>query len=145
MASELRLVLDTSVIVSALLRPRSTPRLAFDAATARSKVLVSAATIAELDDVLRRPKFNKYVSEDQRLEFLAALVQSAEMVEITESIRECRDPKDDKFLELASSGNANFLLTGDADLLALHPFRGTAIISPADFLSTIASGEEASP
>jgi hypothetical protein len=57
-----------------VLFPRSVPRQAFDAAAARGKLLVSEATVAELDEVLRRPKFNKYLPEEKRLEFLAALV-----------------------------------------------------------------------
>src|SRR5690348_4984400 len=110
--SETRTVIDTGVAVSAVLLPRSVPRQAFDAA-ARGKLLVSTATVAELDEVLRRPKFNKYVPEEKRLEFLAALVQAAEQVEITEVVTACRDAKDNKFLELAVSGRASHILSGD--------------------------------
>ena len=59
---------------------------------------------------------------------------AAELVEITERIAACRDPKDDKFLELAVNGHADVLITGDADLLALNPFRRVPIITPADFV-----------
>ena len=135
MASETRVVLDTSVVVSAVLLPRSTPRQAFDLAAARGTLLVSAATVAELNEVLRRPKFDKYVREEKRLDFLAALVRAAEVVVVTEAITECRDPADDKFLELAVSGRASHAITGDADLLVLHPFRRTAIVTPQDFLA----------
>ena len=72
MTNDWRTVLDTGVVVSAILLPRSVPRQAFDSAVSRGKLLVSDQTIAELDEVLRRPKFDKYVSESQRLEFLAA-------------------------------------------------------------------------
>lgn len=58
------------------------------------------------------------------------------MVEIAETIKICRDPKDDKLLELASSGKADFLVTGDNDMLVLNPFRGIEIITPRDFLSS---------
>ena len=57
------------------------------------------------------------------------------MVLITERVEICRDPRDDKFLELALAGRADFLLTGDADLLALHPFRGTTILTPTAYLA----------
>jgi uncharacterized protein len=57
-----------------------------------------------------------------------------ELVPITQRVELCRDPRDDKFLELALAGWADFLLTGDADLLTLHPFRGTAILTPAAYL-----------
>jgi putative PIN family toxin of toxin-antitoxin system len=133
----MRTVVDTGVVVSALLLPHSVPRQAFDAATKRGKLLVSAATIAELDEVLRRAKFNRYVREDLRLEFLAALVREAEEIEIVESVHECRDVKDDKFLELVANSRATHLITGDADLLALHPFRGIPILDPKAFLDVI--------
>ncbi len=135
--NETRTVIDTGVVVSALLLPRSVPRQAFDAAATRGKLLVSEATVAELDEVLRRPKFNKYVPEEKRLEFLAALVQAAEQVEVTEVISACRDPKDNKFLELTVSGRASHLLSGDGDLLALHPFRGMAVVTPQAFLASL--------
>jgi putative PIN family toxin of toxin-antitoxin system len=110
------------------------PRQAFDAAVARGRNLISAATVFELEEVLRRPKFDKYASETHRLEFLAALVNEAEVVEVIDIINECRDPKDNKFLELAVSGRATHLVSGDGDLLCLHPFRGIAILTPQAFL-----------
>ncbi len=135
--NEIQTVFDTGVVVSAVLLPRSVPRQAFDAAAARGKLLVSEATVAELDDVLRRPKFNKYLSEQLRLEFLAALIQQAEEVAVTEVITACRDPKDNKFLELAVSGAATHIVTGDGDLLDLHPFRNIAVVTPQTFLAAL--------
>lgn len=134
MANEMRVVVDTSVAISAMLLPRSAPRQAFDLAFERGKVLVSADTIAELDEVLRRPKFDKYLREEDRLEFLAAFVREAEVVEVTQVVTDCRDPKDNRFLELAVSGQATHLISGDADLLVLHPFRGVAVVTPQVFL-----------
>jgi putative PIN family toxin of toxin-antitoxin system len=133
----MRVVIDTGVVVSALLLPRSVPRQAFDAAASRGTLLASAATITELDEVLRRPKFDRYVPEPMRLEFFAALVLTAEDVEITEPITACRDPKDNKFLELAVSGQATHIISGDADLLTLHPFRGVGIFTPQAFLAAL--------
>ena len=138
--NELRIVIDTSVVVSAVLLPRSIPRQAFDAAAARGTLLVSEATVAELDEVLRRPKFNKYVPEEKRLEFLAALVREADRIEVTEVITDCRDVKDNKFLELAVNGRASHLLTGDGDLHILHPFRGIAVVTPQAFLTSLLEG-----
>ena len=91
--------------------------------------------MAELDDVLRRPKFSKYAPEEKRLEFLSALVRASEVVEISAVITDCRDTKDNKFLELAVGAQATHLISGDADLLALNPFRGVPIVSPHDFLA----------
>jgi putative PIN family toxin of toxin-antitoxin system len=132
--SEPRVVIDTGVVVSALLLPGSVPRRAFDAAVGRGRLLVSEATVAELDAVLRRPKFDRYLSEDRRLEFLAALVRTAEVVIVADVVTDCRDPDDNKFLELAVSGSASHIITGDADLLTLHPYRGIEVVSPKDFL-----------
>ena len=135
MTSDFRTVIDTGVVVSALMLPRSAPRQAFDFATSRGRLLVSDATVAELDDVLRRKKFDKYLSEALRLEFLSALVQEADVVDVLDVVTDCRDPKDNKFLALALSGRASHLITGDADLQILHPFRGIPVLSPVEFLA----------
>jgi putative PIN family toxin of toxin-antitoxin system len=145
MASELRIVVDTGVAISAALLPRSVPRQAVDAALLHGRLLISEATTLELDDVFRRPKFDKYVRQETRLEFLAALVRDAELVEITETIKACRDPKDDKFLELAVNGKATHIISGDADLLTLHPFRGIEILEPAAFLALMNDAGTAPP
>jgi putative PIN family toxin of toxin-antitoxin system len=113
MENDIRAVIDTGVAVSAVLLPHSIPRQAFDLAADNGRLLVSEATIAELDEVLRRPKFNKYVPEEKRLEFLAALVRDAEVVDVTAVITDCRDVKDNKFLELAVSGRASHIVSGD--------------------------------
>ena len=134
MMSKLRVVFDTSVVVSAVLLPRSVPRQAFDRVQEQGKILISVATVDELNEVLRRQRFDKYVREAQRLEFLAALIREAELVDVTEVVTECRDPKDNKFLELAVSGKATCIISGDKDLLALHPFRGIPVIAPQVFL-----------
>jgi putative PIN family toxin of toxin-antitoxin system len=112
----------------------SPPRRAFDRAHKHGQLLVSEATLEELDDVLRRPKLAGYVSEEQRLEFFAAYIRDAEEVVVTTRLRECRDPKDDKLLELAIEGKATHIVSGDQDLLMLSPFRGVAILTPVDFL-----------
>jgi len=62
------------------------------------------------------------------------VLAAAEVVFITERIVACRDPKDDKFLELAVNGRADLIISGDVDLLALDPFRGVPIVTPAAFV-----------
>ena len=135
MTSSKIFVLDTNVIVSAVLSPRSVPRQALDQAFFLGTVLVSDSILVEVDDVLRRPKFERYVSEDERLQFLAKFVGDAMIVEITEVVTDCRDSKDNKFLELAVSGGAKCIISGDADLLVLDPFRGISIVTPQVFVS----------
>ena len=97
-------------------------------------MLVSLATLGELNEVLRRPRFDRYLREEERLEFLATVARDSELVEVTAAVSVCRDPRDDKFLELALSGAATHVISGDDDLLSLHPFRGVAILSPHDFV-----------
>ncbi len=133
--SELAFVFDTNVLISALLLKNSVSRLAFDKAILDGRLLISLETIDELNDVLKRPKFDRYVTEKERRQFVAALVQDAELVTITQQIAICRDPKDDKFLELAMSGGADCIVSGDKDLLSLHPFQGIPIVRPDAFLN----------
>ena len=140
MTNELRAVLDTNVLVSAVLLPHSAPRRVFGHVILMARLLLSEAVTAELSDVLNRPKFDRYVSAGDRLEFLAKTIHDAETVAVNISITDCRDPQDNKFLELAVSGSATHLVTGDADFLALNPFRGIAIVSPNDFVRLTAVG-----
>ncbi len=127
MPAERRFVLDTNVLVSALLLDQSVARRAFDKAMESGVLLISQATVEELNEVLRREEFERYVTEDERVEFITALVEAANLVEITETVTECRDPKDNKFLELAACGKATCIVSGDRDLLQLHSFRGVPI------------------
>lgn len=134
MRTEQRIIADTNVVVSRLLLPASVPGKAVRKAVSEASLLVSEATLEELAEVLSREKFDAYVSIKERQEFLLLLVRIAEIVPIMHSIRACRDPRDDKFLELAVSGEADIIITGDTDLLGLHPFRGISILTPADYL-----------
>jgi putative PIN family toxin of toxin-antitoxin system len=127
-------VLDTNLLVSRLLVPSGTAAKAVDHALARGILLVSEATLQELVTVLGRSKFDPYVSREDRQQFIRLLGGVARVVPITTPIRACRDPKDDKFLEVAVHGEARAIITGDADLLDLDPFHGVRIVRPADFL-----------
>jgi putative PIN family toxin of toxin-antitoxin system len=134
MASEPLWVFDTNVIVSALLFEDSVPGRAFFHALDSGKVLQSRETLQELQEVLGRKKFNKYLTPEERDAFLVRLTRTAVVVDTAEPIRACRDPKDDKVLELAVAGGASGIITGDDDLLALNPFRDIPILTPARFL-----------
>ncbi|QUV84159.1 putative toxin-antitoxin system toxin component, PIN family [Chloracidobacterium aggregatum] len=134
MANEPRFVFDTNVVISALLMRQSIARQAFDRATQTGKLLVSHVTVGELNDVLQRKGFERYITGEERMEFLSAFVRDGILVEIVERVVACRDPKDEKFLELAVNGKAACMVSGDKDLLVLHPFRGTAIVTPRQFV-----------
>ena len=97
--------------------------------------MLSESTLAELVAVLARKTFNRDLTLEEREQFLSILVQAATLVEISEVIRICRDPKDNEFLELALSGKASCRISGDADLLALNPFRGIPILNSSAFLA----------
>ena len=92
--------------------------------------------VTELREVLARPKFDRYLTTMVRDEFLAAYILEAEWIAVTESIAECRDPKDDKVLEAAINGQATCVISGDDDLLVLSPFRGVDILPPAGFIQS---------
>jgi hypothetical protein len=136
MASDCRFVIDTGVVISALLLPGSIPRQAFDQAAKQGQLLASIATLAELEEVLRRPKFDRYVAPHERLEFLAGFARQVEIVDVTVIVTDCRDPTDNKFLELAIAGLATHLVSGDADLLILNPFRGVLILTPQSLMES---------
>ena len=130
----MRCVLDTNVLVSALLSPGSKSRMAVDRAHREGVILLSLGTLTELFEVLSRKQFRGYIDEEDMRRFLAVLTREAQWIAVDVQITACRDPKDDKFLSLAVSGQATHIVTGDADLLALHPFQGVLIVTPGTFL-----------
>ena len=137
-----RFVLDTNVIVSALLFNNSVPGRAFTRALNHGTILISEALVRELSCVFARDRFDRYVTREERDELLESLIQESDPIEITEAVQACRDPKDDRVLELAVNGNATYIVTGDVDLLVLNPFRGIEIATPAGFLQASLGDQE---
>lgn len=133
----MRVVVDTNVFISAALKDNSLPALAVHIVEQRGCLLKSTATEQQLFDVLARPYFAHLVSHVTH-NWLKKILAAAESVVINHRIAVCRDPTDDKFLELAVNGHADFIVTGDADLLVLNPFRGILIVSPATFVQGMA-------
>lgn len=137
--AERRLVLDTNTLVSRLLLPQGTAGRAVDKALAEGVLLASEATMSELADVLSRPKFDRYVSVEDRRRFLLLLGGVVRIIPITHRIQVCRDPKDDMLLHVALNGEAQALVTGDKDLLVLAdhfgPSHGLQILTPGDYLN----------
>lgn len=132
-----RVILDTNIFISYLLRPNPPLSEAIRAAFDRCIVLVSQDTFDELRSVTERFVKRRYVTVQEASEFLGSLVEVAEWVKILETVQACRDAKDDKFLELAINGQAHYLVTGDQDLLVLHPFREIPVLSVRDFLEAL--------
>jgi uncharacterized protein len=130
--------------VSAAIIADSKPRKALDLALRHGKVLLSFAVLTEVNEVLTRKQFRRYVSDEDIRRFLRALTRETESVDVNVRIAKCRDSSDDKFLELAVSGSATHIVTGDLDLLELDPFQGIRIIRPQTFLEFMATPESAS-
>jgi uncharacterized protein len=136
MTNKGRFVFDTNILVRAALLNDSTAGQAFRKARQLGEVLSSVATAEELNEVLGRQKFDRYITREDRERFLSAFIRVALVIEISETITACRDRKDDKFLELAVTGKATCIVTGDDDLLELNPFRGIPILSAEQFLKS---------
>lgn len=131
--SEQRFVLDTNVIISAALLEKSVAWRAFDKAILHGHILLADDLQDELSEVILRAKFDRYLSLERRLQFLAGFINLAIPVAVTEQIDVCRDPKDNMILELAVDGKADCIISGDDDLLVLNPFRRINIMSPRSF------------
>src|SRR5258708_573344 len=129
----MRVVVDTNVFVSAALKDKSLPSIAVHLAVRYGVLLKSTVTEAQLFAVLARPYLAHLVAAATH-DWLKELLGAAEAVTITERIAACRDPTDDKFLELVVNGHADMIVSGDNDLLVLGPFRGIPIVSPAAFV-----------
>ena len=129
-------VFDTNCLVSASILPNSTVRHAFDKAVKLGFIASSESVFDEYIEVLFRKKFDKYfISIDERLFIVKLMLSKLHIFLPVEIIMDCRDPKDNKFLELAISANASCIITGDKDLLVLHPFRGIPILNAFDFIN----------
>nr|WP_292763342.1 putative toxin-antitoxin system toxin component, PIN family [Nostoc sp. NOS(2021)] len=98
-------------------------------------MLLSNSVLSELEEVLYRPKFDRYLTKERRQEFLENLTENSQFIDVTEQIDECRDLKDNKYLELALSGQVECIVTGDDDLLVLNPWRGIKILNVQEFLA----------
>jgi putative PIN family toxin of toxin-antitoxin system len=128
-------VIDTNTLISAFLFKNSTTKLAYDKARRLGELSASFETYDEFCGVLIREKFDKYVSLEIRLKIINEVKDILVFAEISERIIDCRDPKDNKFLELALAANAACIVTGDNDLLIMNPFRGIPILNAVNFIN----------
>lgn len=128
----MRLVVDTNVFISAALKESSWPGMVVRWLDGFGGLLKTPVTEQEVFEALQRPRIAEDVVPLYATR-LRRIFAAAEFVRITERVTGCRDPKDDKFLELAVNGRADLIVSGDADLLALDTFRGIPIITPAAF------------
>jgi putative PIN family toxin of toxin-antitoxin system len=137
----MRIVVDTNIFVSAAIKQASWPASVVRWIDRHGGLIKSKATEDQVIEVLQRP----YITSRMLPLYFAnvrRMFSAAESVIILESIVACRDPTDDKFLERAVNGRADMIVTGDHDLLVLHPFRGIPIIDPAAFVQGVAGVPE---
>ena len=134
-----RVVFDTSSLIGTALKVGSVPHQALAHAFATAEVCASVDTLAELEQVLRRPNLDRYQLRDVRMEFATLIRRRVHLFSVSDAdvakVRpSCRDPKDDKFLALAMACEADVLVSSDADLLVMHPWKRVQILSPASFV-----------
>ena len=138
----LRVVLDTSTLVSAALRKESIPHQALVHALGSCHVCVSADTLGELERVLRRRKFDRYLDRESRGAFVTLIRRHSRLFSAQDAVKIdvhplCRDPKDNQFLSLALAVEADALVSSDEDLLVLNPWHGVPILTPGEFLARL--------
>lgn len=132
--SVLRIVVDTNVLLSFLIKRNSKPGVLVTETLYKHQLLISSATLEELEDKCKRPKFRSYFTASEAQELVQLLSRVSEKIAANITLVDCRDAKDNKFLELAVAGRANLLVTGDKDLLDLHPYHGIPILNPHESL-----------
>jgi hypothetical protein len=123
------------MFVSTIIAASSVPAEAIAKALQIASVLVSLETWDEIEEVLIREKFDRYQAAPFRRAYLDFLQEAVDFVSVHAKVTICRDVKDDKLLALALDGNADFIVTGDKDLLVLNPFEGIPIITPLDYFA----------
>lgn len=131
----MRVVIDANVIISSSLIVKSTSSKVVRLIEDSHVMLISEATMEELTQTILRPKFDRYFKPlDTRIEIISRYFSKAEWIAPSHRVTICRDPKDNMYLELALSAQADCIITGDEDLLSLHPFENISIITPLEFL-----------
>lgn len=132
----MRLILDTNLWISFLISSKY-ERLDELLFNQEWLLLFSQELLEEFVAVAKRPKLRKYISRDELEDLLETIDEVAEFVNVTSNISECRDPKDNFLLSLAVDGKADYLLTGDKDLLVLKKIGVTEIKTISEFFDVI--------
>ena len=127
-----KVVVDTNIWISFLIGKalRGLQRYIFDG---RVKIFTCKEQLIELSEAFRKPKLQKYFSEAQVVEFFDLLDDSTEWVTVSTATTLCRDAKDNYLLSLSIDAQADYLITGDADLLDLRHVNQTRIVKFTDF------------
>ncbi len=140
MPGKLRAVVDTNIFVSGLIHQKGIPGQILKALRSDIFELITSAEInEEILEVLQRPRIReKYHIGDRIIDIGAILYTQATLVEPKHRVKVSRDPDDNKFLEAALQGRADYIVTGDKkDLLILNEYRKVRIITPSLFIEII--------
>ncbi len=131
-----RIIIDTNLCISFLIT-KDFKRLDEKIKTKSIRVLFSLELVEEFLSVVNRPKFKKYFSKSDIGKLIDLFDVYGEIVEVKSQVHLCRDKKDDFLLALAKDSHADFLVTGDKDLLELSVFESTKILAVTDYLKKI--------
>ena len=137
------IVFDASSVVGAALRADSIPRRALLIARDQHVIALSGPVFGEIEEVIGRRKFAGVLTEDRQAEIPGLLTAAAIWVENVRLVQDCRDAKDNKYLELAEAAGADVIVSSDEDLLVLNPWRGIRILRPKEFLTEAGEGDPA--
>src|SRR5574341_1187966 len=136
----IRVVIDTNIFISAANRPEGRVGEVVRLFRAQQILLIySQPLVDELIEKLTAPRIQqKYeLAPDDITGTVTAIAKFGEKFEVSGNINVCRDLRDNFLLETAVSGQADYLVTGDNDLLVLNPFQGISIVAPAMFLKAV--------
>lgn len=138
MSGDLRVVIDTNVLISGLFGIKNSPSSQILNAVRKQKIILvsSPVIIKEIDEVINRERIIGLtkMSKDERVDFVDRLIERCDITEGKEIQQVGRDVKDDKFLACAIEGKANYIISGDEDLLTLKEYEGIKIVTPREFL-----------
>ncbi|HEY3306596.1 MAG TPA: putative toxin-antitoxin system toxin component, PIN family [Candidatus Binatia bacterium] len=133
----MRVVIDTNVLISAIFWPGKPKQLLNQVRLGKVTFLTSEILLAELEEVLTRKDKPFKLSEEEALRVLTPIRGLAEVVQPYSTVTQCRDDADNRVLECAIDGKADWIITGDWHLLELHSFKEVTITTVAEFLATI--------
>lgn len=136
------IVFDASSLVGAAIRRDGVPERALHHALRTDTLALSQPVLDELIEVLHRPRLARFLDPALRAEVLGQLYALGMTFTPAARVTDCRDAKDNKYLELALAAGAATIVSSDDDLLVLHPWRGVRILRPADYLAAVAPDPE---
>jgi len=134
MNKETKYICDTNILLSSLISKTSPPAQTVDYIREHGMFSFSQETLIEFEGVLKRPKFDKFLSKEKRSNFINEIFELSVFYEVNQKVDICRDPKDNKFLDVAIASYADYLITGDDDLLVIERIGNTSIITPREFV-----------